>query len=111
MEHNKKPVDLVIGKCYMAKENKEGAKDEYVGKFVGTRGGGRTDVGMANDFMIDDYYVVRVHRNSFDDYIYTETECKGSNTSKSRKNRKQRKARKTRKQRKPLSAHSVARKN
>lgn len=88
---------LVIGKCYMAKENKEGAKDEYVGKFVGTRGGGSTDVGMANDFMIDDYYVVRVHRTSYDDYIYTETECKATEAVKARKNRK-RKTRKTRKQ-------------
>ena len=100
----------------MARENKEDAKDakdEYVGKFVGSRGGGRTDVGMANDFMIDDYYVVRVHRNSFDDYIYTETECKDSKSVKSRKNRKRktrktRKQRKTRKSRKALSGHPVA---
>ncbi len=92
-------TDLVIGKCYMAKENKKDAKDEYVGKFVGSRGGDSTDVGMANDFMIDDYYVVRVHRKSHDDYIYTETECKDSKAVKSRKNRKNRKNR-TRKQRK-----------
>ena len=92
-------TELVKGKCYMARENKEGAKDEYVGKFVGTRGGSSTDVGMANDFIIDDYYVVRVHRTSHDDYIYTETECKDSKAVKARKNRK-RKTRKTRKQRK-----------
>ena len=94
----------------MARENKEDAKDEYVGKFVGSRGGGSTDVGMANDFMIDDYYVVRVHTKSYDDYIYTETECKDSKSVKSRKNRKRktRKQRKSRKTRKTLSAHSVA---